>query len=232
VLTDRKTTERVFWCVVVLVAASSCGPRSHEAHQSDNGDASSRHDGGVPPLDGGSRGDGGLASDAADAPHRPVAVSCDHVRPSEVPDGGFGFNIPDGGAATGYCNTDVDCEEADAGTDGRCTMLPSVPVPLCSYDACFSDSDCGDAGVCACRDPNKGAANTCVPSNCRVDADCGPGVLCSPTLGGCNSFTGVDGYYCHTPNDQCSAPADCFTGSCVYDLATARWVCGTLDCAG
>jgi hypothetical protein len=75
-----------------------------------------------------------------------------------------------------------------------------------------------------------GRGNTCVPSNCRVDSDCGPGSLCSPTLAsGCG---GIGGYYCHTPSDECMTDCDCTTSDpslyCAYDTTRGRWSCQLL----
>ncbi len=212
------------------VATLACAPTHPGAHRTEDGDAGVGRDGGAQPADASVTIDGGL--DGGGIPHRAEAAACDNDRPSVVPDGGFGRSIPDGGGANGYCNADADCQRGDAGPDGRCTVSPSFPEPLCTYDRCFADSDCGDAGVCACRDPDWALANVCVPSNCRVDAACGPGGYCSPTRGGCGPFTGVVGYYCHTPNDQCMTDSDCVSSYCVYDSATARWTCGMLDCSG
>jgi hypothetical protein len=78
-----------------------------------------------------------------------------------------------------------------------------------------------------------------VPGNCRVDADCGPGGYCSPTVdSGCGSFYGVQGYYCHTPADECVNDRDCpgygtpEAPYCAYSTTVGHWVCGTGHCAG
>jgi hypothetical protein len=98
--------------------------------------------------------------------------------------------------------------------------------------------------VCSCAGATKGYAgaspgNVCVPSDCRVDADCGPGGYCSPTVSSsCGAFYGVQGYYCHRPGDACVNDSDCAAGTtgpapyCAYDTSVGRWVCGTGACAG
>src|SRR5262249_32522965 len=87
-------------------------------------------------------GDGGTGGgDAAPPPgsppaeHRPTATECSKDR---LP----GLN-PDGGAydAGPYrCTGDVQCT---SGTNGRCTVAGQIG-PQCSYDQCFSDSDCAN----------------------------------------------------------------------------------------
>ncbi len=100
------------------------------------------------------------------------------------------------------------------------------------------DSDCGDASVCLCRSGQGNDTNACVPSDCRVDGDCGDGGYCSPVVLGCSGLTGVTGYYCHTPRDECMNDSDCVDTAfvdlrCVFDLAqNARWLCGPVNCSG
>jgi hypothetical protein len=88
-------------------------------------------------------------------------------------------------------------------------------------------------------------------SNCRVDADCGPGGYCSPsviaycfcprtelcdstsmcTANGnpvpcvCGDACG-HGYFCHTGCDACTDDSDCAAGqTCNYDTLSHRWEC-------
>jgi hypothetical protein len=211
-------------CVAVLVA---CAP-PHAGHSADASGDEDRDAG-----DGGASSDGGSAdgegSAATQVPlHRPTAPTCNEVRPSTVPDGGFHNDA-------GQCDTDSDCDDADAGVDGRCLIPGPFKPPVCSYDECFQDSDCGPYHVCVCRDYDTVEANDCEPSNCETDSDCGDGGYCSPMFGGCAPVIGIVGYYCHTPNDHCLTNSDCSsTGEyCVYDLALGnRWICAPLDCAG
>jgi Cys-rich repeat protein len=158
--------------------------------------------------------------------HRPLLSICNDVRTSTVPDGGFGLT-------TGYCSSDMECTARDAGLDGRCTIVPALGYSICTYDACFTDSDCSDGGVCVCRDATNGGANLCVPSDCRVDADCGDGGYCSPTVNGCAPYIGVEGYFCHLPADLCVNDSDCASPNhCVYDAAIPKWICAPLSCSG
>jgi hypothetical protein len=77
--------------------------------------------------------------------------------------------------------------------------------------------------------------NICKAGNCRVDASCGAGGYCSPSLGSCGNYGGVVGYYCHTPKDKCVDDADCAAqggGDCRYDQASGAWACATTQCVG
>jgi hypothetical protein len=79
-----------------------------------------------------------------------------------------------------------------------------------------------------------GLGNTCVQGNCRVDSDCGPG-YCSPSVDS-NGCTGLVGYYCHTPSDECIDDADCSMKNgpmgCMYSTAQGRWTCQTIALCG
>ncbi|HEX7477286.1 MAG TPA: hypothetical protein VF331_05730 [Polyangiales bacterium] len=101
----------------------------------------------------------------------------------------------------------------------------------------MQDSDCSAGQTCACRGTvyNK-FVNTCVPSNCRVDADCGAGNYCSATVPAQTFCADVGGYYCHTPNDLCLDNSDCADAEadagagpaqayCAYSTTNQRWQC-------
>jgi len=102
-------------------------------------------------------------------------------------------------------------------------------------DECSVDSDCSNGGVCSCAGNTFEYAhetrNLCVPANCHVDADCGA-FMCSPSDSSGGPFYGVQGYYCHTPQDQCHNDSDCGTGYCAYSSQAGNWVCATGLCAG
>jgi hypothetical protein len=139
------------------------------------------------------------------------------------------------------CTEDSECTE---GLNGRC-ISPNVLGPLggsgCSYDTCFSDSDCSENVPCQCRRSAEDSfPNYCVTgSNCRLDSDCGPGGFCSPSLldidssiyGGAAEF----GYFCHTPEDECRNHSDCAEApcelpscgstACGFNGESNRWVC-------
>jgi hypothetical protein len=166
--------------------------------------------------------------------HRFKANTCStNFRPAPPPctaqDGSF--------PAQNDCSTNGDCS---AGTNGRCLMTPSVPAPdapvncLCSYDTCFKDSDCLTTGPCDCLSGTRTtAANRCLPGNCRVDADCGPGRYCSPTRHTVTLYFDKQvwqGYYCHTAADACVNDSDCsqdwlYGAHCAYDTLESAWNC-------
>jgi hypothetical protein len=121
---------------------------------------------------------------------------------------------------TGPCKNHSDCTD---GKDGLCIMrLPSATC-LCTYDACFADSDCA-GGVCVCSGSYSG--NACVSGNCRVDADCGDRGYCSPVFAACSVGT-IIGYRCHTQKDKCVTDADCDLGwNCTF--RADGWACSAV----
>lgn len=128
------------------------------------------------------------------------------------------------------CARDDHCTE---GVNGRCEDLRGA---ACTYDECFSDSECNTGGPCACEGGFWSDSNACLAGNCRTDADCSGG-YCSPTFGGCGDYAGVTGYYCHTPEDTCVDDADCTgpdtgQGYCMYRPEVAHWACGYGQCVG
>lgn len=151
--------------------------------------------------------------------HRPNDTQCLGAAPSG--------NCHPGDGGTDLCSTDSQC--VDVGVNGRCIQDIRGSVGCsCTSDTCADDSACPTGQTCACHgSPYDGAGNHCVRGNCRVDADCGPGGWCSPTvtLSSCGQ---VAGYYCHTPKDQCVNDSDCGNGSpqaCGYDTTAGYWYC-------
>jgi hypothetical protein len=130
------------------------------------------------------------------------------------------------GLTPGDCDADTNCT---TGTTGRC--LPSCGPPGCfasdcSYDGCFSDSDCGGRVPCACRpSATSSAPNSCIRgSTCAVDSDCGPGGYCSPS--GASEWCGAR-YHCHTTSDACLDDSDCPSGGgCNFQGMLGHWACG------
>ena len=175
---------------------------------------------------GGTIGGGGDASvdvftiDAGRVPklHRASGSACPQQR-------GPGDTNPFDAGPIGQCQTDVDCT---AGTNGRCLVSGGGPLNYsCSYDDCFSDSDCTGNAPCECRSSSSDSApNSCVgASTCRVDSDCGPGGYCSPS-----GVTTADNcglaYHCHTASDACIDDSDCAATQgyiCIFD--TSHWTC-------
>ncbi len=91
----------------------------------------------------------------------------------------------------GHC-ADTTCT---SGANGRCECF-RVPTacgsgPICTYDDCASDADCGAGWAFLCRETVLPAGlgamasltrrTVCVAASCRVDSDCGVGGYCSPS---------------------------------------------------
>jgi hypothetical protein len=164
--------------------------------------------------------------------HRPSAPTCPSDRPT--------YNC--GEHVTGppvSCHLDSDCV---SGSNGRCVGNGHDGCS-CSYDTCTSDAGCPSGTLCDCRDQwhyGTNGPNQCLPSNCRVDADCGPGGYCSPTFSDCGAYSGVTGWFCHTAADTCTNDSDCSgvdgglfgTPYCAYRPEVGHWACSTSQCAG
>jgi hypothetical protein len=163
------------------------------------------------------------------AVHRSTATPCDSIRPTTEP-----TNIPDGGAGGWIeCRSNAECTQ---GVNGRCNGNGHDGWH-CTYDQCTDDSQCKGGGVCQCEGGFRADNNVCLTSSCRVDADCGPGRYCSPSLGDCGSYGGVAGYFCHEPADECVDDSDCASsgsikGTCRYNQTVGHWKCSTSECAG
>jgi hypothetical protein len=193
----------------------------------------------------GTTGTGG-ASGRVPQKHRAAAVVCaapaSCVTATSTAEAG-GAPVPRGAAVpTLPCTLDTDCT---AGTKGQCVAQTGATTCQCVYDSCSSDADCAQmGGPCVCASsgqgqgivaPAGGAGNVCRGGNCRLDADCGAGGYCSPSLGTCGNYGGVTGYYCHTAADKCVDDADCAAqggGDCRYDSAMGHWDCETSECVG
>ena len=174
---------------------------------------------------GGGRNSGGSGGLEEPEKHRPTAVECDDERPApEVPP-----------LEGGECQSHEECTD---GRNGRCT---SGRIVQCTYDECFTDSDCGTGRTCACEGSPTSDANACLASNCSSDEDCGPGGFCGPSFGTCGSYSGVIGYYCRTAEDECLNDGDCVTpdpstgagpGYCAFAPELDHWVCMYSHCVG
>jgi Cys-rich repeat protein len=126
--------------------------------------------------------------------------------------------------------------------------MPLGQVIGCSYDECTTDDACPANNLCQCGTATGEGrtANTCVPSNCRVDSDCGAGGSCSPSYGTtCGALFGVVGYFCHKAADECTKDecvndSDCTSteagpagsGYCAWDPTSSAWSCFYGVCAG
>lgn len=158
--------------------------------------------------------------------HRAAGTVCPPQRAMGISDIGPACSQGSELASLVHCTQDSDCT---SGANGRCLQFPGPACNYgCSYDECSADSDCTGNAPCVCRSSSADtAANTCESgSNCRVDADCGPGGFCSPSmLGGllfCDSYsfcpsdgggscseTGPDGV---TKAVACECPGNCGQG--------------------
>jgi hypothetical protein len=134
-------------------------------------------------------------------------------------------------AGTLPCMFDNDCHQY--------SLTATCDQGFCNLDKCTSDSQCGGLDVCACRGDQRGGGvergfRVCLPSNCRVDADCGPAGYCSPSLSSCGSSYGLSGYFCHTHDDECTNDNQCVKdsveGYCAYDRTLSHWACGYITC--
>jgi hypothetical protein len=161
--------------------------------------------------------------------HRAEAAACILTVPPENP------YIPEGGLGPpASCHSNAECT---AGRNGRCDGN-SHDGYRCTYDACYSDSECA-GGVCACNGATRATNNVCLVGGCQVDANCGPGGFCSPTLGSCGHYGKAVGYYCHTSEDECIDDADCSGAGmfgqkpyCAYEKSIGHWKCSSAECAG
>jgi hypothetical protein len=168
----------------------------------------------------------------APAFHRPAPACCSVQRGSAPP----GQPYQSGVAST--CVSDSQCRD---GSNGRCFPFEGLVGPGgCSYDACYTDSDCPPGSPCICRgSPSDNNATYCAPAgNCSLDSDCGAGGYCSPSFSDCYQEAT---YYCHTARDTCTNDADCpaidggppgaaVFDTCAYDSAAHHWACSHFVC--
>jgi hypothetical protein len=172
-------------------------------------------------------------SDASDAPTlRDVASDDDTVEGfADVPSVHDATDV----APDRSCESASDAGTNDAGGDGgvRVPMQHRESVEGCASDAgsCSTPCDCPMGNTCACEgSPYVGdAGNVCVGGNCVVDADCGPGGYCSPSMsegGACARFVG---FFCHTSGDECVDDTECPSpGSCIF--SATHWACTRAFC--
>ena len=133
--------------------------------------------------------------------HRPAGSMCPTERGPGISDVGAACSVS--AVLIPGCTRDSDCT---AGTNGRCLKFGGPACNIhCSYDECSSDSDCPANTPCACRPSiSDTAPNSCATeSNCRIDADCGPGGFCSPSL--LNNFCQcISASFCAPNESGCS----------------------------
>jgi hypothetical protein len=223
--------------VLGLCVLGACGgsvsPEAVDAGRDANGGGDGGGQDSSSPTDSAAH-DSGMASDTSiiltDAAmrvpqnHRPDDSQCTQPAPPGDCNGGMG------GPGGSSCSKDTDCT---MGPNPRCETDGPLPGCMCTFDACVTDTDCMMGEVCACHgSAYSTGGNQCIPSNCRVDSDCGPSGYCSPTTGQ-NNCGAVTGYYCHTSSDACLNDGDCGAGQvCQWSAASNHWQCAmALLCA-
>lgn len=175
---------------------------------------------------------------ASNLPQRPVAEHCDDDRPVgnlelrrepwqlDPCSGGPGGVVPD------QCRTHDDCR---GGMNGRCAGNSETGF-LCTYDECFTDSDCGPDEACRCEGGVYSDNNRCVSAGgedglCRTNSDCGDSGVCSPSAARhCNPDI-PELFACRTCDDECATNDDCVSllgepAFCRFD--GERWSCAIL----
>jgi hypothetical protein len=213
-------------------------------------DASSSSDAiAPPPCDPGVVEAGVASMSDAEVPvnHRPTPACCPAQR-GPAPTGPCSSTLNCASVHAEACSSDADCT---AGANGRCFQAEDFDGPGgCSYDECFTDSNCGSKVPCLCRSSSADTSpNVCnAAGNCAVDSDCGPGGYCSPSAQVVPNQApsvcwGLFPYYCHTATDQCINDSDCGPAdagpppdgflpyACVYDPQGGRWGCAAAVCA-
>lgn len=169
---------------------------------------------------------------------RPKAEVCDDQRPTvglhlrrrpqeldDCPE----YDSPD---PPDECRTHSDCHQ---GKNGRC-VGNDVDGFLCTYDECFTDSDCRIDQVCVCEGGIFSDNNRCVSvsserSGCRTNADCAASGVCSPSRHyQCGADVSVF-YACRTCEDECVLDEDCpalAAGKPICRFDGTKWSCSTL----
>jgi hypothetical protein len=190
--------------------------------------------------------DGGAPDETPDAAR--ISVPVDTGAPDH--ESAEASTRPDASASVDTGAPDHESVEASTRPDAQTSCVLPTPVlhravaTACPAAAdagsvCTQDSDCADAGheaVCACDEWGLDAGcaasscfNSCLPANCHVDSDCGPGGYCSPSLvvsGGQVGSDFVGAFYCHTCSDTCANDSDCSGYSfCAYDPDEGSWTC-------
>jgi hypothetical protein len=131
--------------------------------------------------------------------HRRVASAC----PSSLP-----RPEPVEPTEDDTCTEDADCTDA---ANGYCAPYGAnfaanagmaAPGNHCQY-GCVEDSDCGSGQLCECGL----LSGQCISASCKQDSDCGGELLCASydSTPGC----GIIAYACQSPDDECTADADC-----------------------
>ncbi len=119
----------------------------------------------------------------------------------------------------GSCSVDADC-----GANGACIAMAAGPGPFCGcVVSCETDDDCGEGKACVCA--GVAGRSSCVPADCRSNADCGDG-LCRYAVhpGSCD---GMPKLACTAADDACVLDGDCPSG---IDTAACYPLDGVYQC--
>ncbi len=217
---------------LVTLAVACGGKTAGDIIGGGGGGGGSGSDGGGSGADGG--GGGGSDGGALPAPakHRATAVACGASPVPPEPNISMTHFGPN---PTFECKTNEECTKQKG---GRCAIIEcggfggpacAPQGTRCDYDACSSDLDCTNGGVCDCG-TGEGGTNRCLKSDCRTDAECGSDGYCSPTIATCSNL--IEGYYCHSTSDTCRSDTDCtanFGQVCQY--TGNHFECGGGVCA-
>jgi hypothetical protein len=96
------------------------------------------------------------------------------------------------------CGSDADCAHLK---DGRChTVGLFGSGGTTCVSSCETDLDCLPGYACYCGT----VANTCVPTNCESDADCGGDLLCASYYVTITTCWYALGFACQLPDDSCT----------------------------
>jgi hypothetical protein len=136
--------------------------------------------------------------------------------------GKLGGSGPSQGLCTASCMSDAECTALEPGSGCVNMGTTAVPAPYClagcvQGDTADPSTKCQGRFDLACKDLANPTTSTaadpfCVP-RCRMDAECGTGLFCSPRTGLC-SKTKPTGDVAGTPCDANAMTNNC-SGICV-----------------
>jgi hypothetical protein len=118
------------------------------------------------------------------------------------------------------CQSDHDCPSGAYCIEQHLFASNALMLTTACFFSCRDDTDCYSTELCACSPfarPGSGELielGTCRSArSCRVDADCGPGSLCSAPLQPAPfapDLPSLLGYFaCTNPRDECLGSEDC-----------------------
>lgn len=115
------------------------------------------------------------------------------------------------------CHTDSDCTDRDY---GHCEAHGGGVYGCGCVYACADDLDCASGSACIC-DLDGSLWSKCQVATCRIDSDCGEGLLCKLS----KSCDGTS-LHCESAEDECLMHEDCEPGvGCFFEDAVGRWTC-------